>query len=115
MPFVHVRSLPLDDPFDADAAVRVVSTEFASEIGTEERHVTVTWQTLDAQSAAGGRPILVDVVAPDFNDDERIVAMLRAAAGAVARAVGVEAGGVFAEFRGARSGQVLDGGEIVRW
>ena len=115
MPFLHVRSLPLGDAFDADAAVRAVSAEFASEAGIVERHVTVSWQTLDAQSAAGGRPILVDVVAPDFNDDERIVAMLRAAAGAVARAAGVDLRGVFAEFRGARSGQVLDGGEIVRW
>ena len=86
MPFLHVRSLPLDDRFDAAAAVRAVSAQFAGETGIEEHH-----------------------------DDERIVAMLRAAAGAVAGAAGVESRRVFAEFRGARSGQVLDGGETLPW
>ena len=114
MPFLHVRALPMDG-LDAAAAVRSVSTEFARDAGVDERHVTVTWQTLGAESAAGGQPVLVDLLAPDFNDEESVAAMLRAAASAVARAAGVGEERVFVDFRGARSGHVFDGGEIVRW
>ncbi len=46
---------------------------------------------------------------------ERIERMPEAVARAVAHQSGVEPENVFVEFRPARSGQVLDGGKIVRW
>jgi hypothetical protein len=112
MPFLHVRSLPLDPPFAPAEAVRAIAAAFAREVGVDVQHVTVTWQVLDAHR---GQPLLVDLVAPDFNDDERIATMLRAAAAAVADAAGVAPRDVFVDFRAARPGHVFDGGEIVRW
>ena len=112
MPFLHVRSLPIDPPFAPDEAVRSVSSAFARDAGVDEQHVTVTWQTVDALS---GQPVLVDLLAPDFADDERIATMLHAAATAVAEAAGVSTHEVFVDFRGARSGHVFDAGEIDRW
>ena len=126
MPFLHVRSLRPAGPFDAGEAVRAVSREFAAATGVAERHVTVTWQRLEAEhyshggrtavkQPAGSHPVLVELLAPDFNSQERIEQMLEAAARAVAGQAGVGRENVFVDFRPARSGQVLDGGELVRW
>ena len=128
MPFVHVRSLPVPSPFDAAVAVRTISAELAHAAAVDERHVTVTWQTLaPGHYASGGEtaaeqprashPVLVDLVAPDFYAEERVEAMLRAVAvaAAVSREARVAAENVFVEFRSAASGRVLDGGDVVRW
>ena len=126
MPFVHVRSLSLGGGFDVARAVRAVSAAFAQEASVDERHVTVTWETIDAGAYASGgetadaqpahsHPVLVDVLAPDANSEDRLEAMLRAAADAVARAAGVEPANVFVHLHAARSGRVFDGGEIARW
>jgi phenylpyruvate tautomerase PptA (4-oxalocrotonate tautomerase family) len=126
MPFAHVRSLPVPPPFDAAVAVRTISAELAHAAAVAERHVTVTWQTLaPGHYASGGEtaaeqprashPVLIDVLAPDFYTEERIEAMLSAVAAAVSRAAGVAADNVFVDFRPARSGHVLDGGDAVRW
>ena len=126
MPFVHVRSLPVPPPFDAVVAVRAISADVARAVAVDERHVTVTWQTLaPGHYASGGEtaaeqprashPVLVDVLAPDLYAEERIEAMLRAAAAAVSREAGVANENVFVDFRSAASGRVLDGGDVVRW
>ena len=126
MPFVHVRSLPVPPPFDAAVAVRTISAELARAAEVEERHVTVTWQTLApghyasggeiaAQQPPASHPVLVDLLAPDFYSEERVEAMLRAVAAAVSREARVAVENVFVEFRSAASGRVLDGGDVVRW
>ena len=124
MPFLHVRSLPLEA--EVGAAVSAVSRAFAEQAGVAEEHVTVTWDVLAprayahagataARQPADSHPVIVDLLAPDFNDAARVEEMVRAAAAAVAREAGVGAGNVFVNAREARSGRVFDGGEIVRW
>ena len=126
MPFIHIRSLPIAAGFDAGRAVRAVSSEFAAALALDERHVTVTWQTLEpdhyasaGQTAAtqppGSHPVLVELFAPDFNAPERVETMLEVAAGAVAAQAAVEPGNVFAEFRPARSGRVFEEGRLAHW
>ncbi|MDQ4125958.1 MAG: hypothetical protein M3134_10210 [Actinomycetota bacterium] len=126
MPFVHVRSLPLRDAFDPATALPAISRAFSRDTGVDEEHVTVTWETIAPHHyAAGGvtsaaqpeasHPVLVDVLAPDFNDDERIGAMLRSVAGSVAEAAETTPDNVFVVFHAARSGRVFDGGDVVRW
>ena len=126
MPFVHVRSLPLGHGFDPGRAVRAISSEFARATETDERHVTVTWQTLEAEhyaqagqtaatQPAHSHPLLVELFAPDFHPQERIEEMLHAAAAVVSAHAGIAAENVLVDFRPARSGQVFDGGELVRW
>lgn len=126
MPFLHIRSLPVGDDFDAAGAVRAISAEFAGGAEVAEQHVTVTWQTFEpghyasagetatAQPAAS-HPVLVELLAPDSNSDERIERMLQVAAGAVAAQAGIEPDNVFVHFSAVRSGQVFDGGQLVRW
>ena len=126
MPFVHIRSLPVGGDFSAADAVRTISAEFAAGAGVDEQHVTVTWQTFEPGHYAGAgetataqpaasHPVLVELFAPDSNSDATIEQMLQAAAAAVAAQAGVEPDNVFVHFRPARSGQVFDGGEVVRW
>jgi len=126
MPFVHVRALPLEGDFDPGAVVRAISAEIAQAAGVDEKHMTVTWHTFapDHYASSGitaptqppaSHPVLVELVAPDFIPPEQVEKLLRATAAAVARCARVSPENVFVEFRGARSGQVLDAGEIVRW
>ena len=126
MPFVHVRSFPVRPPFDATLAVRAIQADVARAAAVDERHVTVTWQTLPpGHYASGGEtaaeqphashPVLVDLLAPAFYAEERIEAMLRAVAAAVSREARVADENVFVDFRSAASGRVLDGGDVVRW
>jgi len=126
VPFLHVRSLPVGRDFDAADAVRAISAEFAAGAEVEERHVTVTGQTFEpghyasagetatAQPVAS-HPLLVELLAPDSNSDERIERMLEIAAGAVAAQAGVEPDNVFVHFSATQSGRAFDGGELVRW
>ena len=126
MPFVHIRSLTVGGDFRAADAVRTISAEFAAGAGVDEQHVTVTWQTFEPGHYAsagetataqpvGSHPVLVELLAPDSNSGARIEQMLQVVAAAVAAQAGVEPGNVFVHFHPARSGQVFDRGEIVRW
>ena len=126
MPFLHIRSLPVGGDFDTAEAVRAISAEFARAAAVDEQHVSVTWQTLEpghyasagetaTAQPAGSHPVLVELLAPDSNSDERIEQMLQVAAGAVAAQAGVDPGNVFAHFSPAHSGKVFDDGELVRW
>lgn len=126
MPFIHIHSLPQAGPFDSDEAVRAISREFAAATATDERHVTVTWEWLQpghychaghtaAVQPPASHPLLVELLAPDFNSDERIERMLEVVAGAVAAQVGTGEANVFVAFRPARSGHVFDCGQLIRW
>jgi hypothetical protein len=112
MPFVHVRSLPLptQPQFRVEDAVRTVREELAAATAIEAQHITVSWEWLAAQAGAK-RLVLADVHAPDLHPPERVEAMLESVAASVGRITSEE---VFASFRAARSGQVYDGGEVVR-
>lgn len=126
MPYLHIRSLPIAGAFDPAAALRAISADFARAVEIDEQHVTVTWETFDEHHYADGgktapaqrvasHAVLVSLLAPDFNSPERIETMLRSAAAAVAHQAGVSLENVFVHFRPARSGEVFDGGDVVRW
>lgn len=126
MPFIHVRSLPFETPVAMDALVEGLSRDFAQGTGIGLEHVSATWAFLaPGHYAAAGRaadrqpaathPVLVDLLAPDFNPPERIEAMLRTVADSIAKRAGVPSDNIFVDHRRARSGTVFDAGEVVRW
>ena len=89
-------------------------------------HVTATWEILTPHhyAVAGetaacqlldSHPVLVDLLAPDFNSPETVQTMLEAVAQSVAGVSGVALRNVFVNYREAHAGQVFDAGEIVRW
>lgn len=125
MPFIHVRSLPIDG-FDPADVVTDLSRDFAEAVDVDVEHVTVTWTIIPPGCyAAAGRnpdsqpetdhPVLGDLLAPDFNTAEDVREMLEAVAAGIERRAGIAKENVFICYRAAASGMVYDGGEIVTW
>ena len=126
MPFIHIKSLPFSEETDTAALLEQLSVDFAAATGIGIEHVTATWEWLEpGQYAVGGRaarerpagshPLLVDLLAPDFNTDEDVARMLIAVADSLAARAGVARDNIFINQRDARSGRVFDAGQLVRW
>jgi phenylpyruvate tautomerase PptA (4-oxalocrotonate tautomerase family) len=126
MPFIHIKSLPFEQGREIGAIVTAVSRDFSEQVGIDIAHVTATWEYLESwHYAAGGRaavnqpedshPILVDLLVPDSNSPEAIEKMLECVASSIADRARVPKNNIFINARLARSGQVFDAGEIVRW
>jgi hypothetical protein len=126
MPFIHIRSLPLDSGLDMGAAVEGITIDFAQGTGIELEHVTATWSFLPGghyaiagkaalRQPASSHPVLVDLLAPDFNDAAQIEKMLRVVAESISKRTKVAKGNIFIHHQEARSGSVFDNGTVVRW
>jgi hypothetical protein len=126
MPFIHIKSLPLDKPINIQNTVVEISKDFAIETGISLEHVTVTWTYFQAgHYAAGGKvsanqaddshPLLIDVLAPDFNSQTQLEKMLSIIANSVSRHTGISVTNIFIHYREASSARVFDSGVISRW
>ena len=126
MPFIHIKSLPFEQPFDVANAVEDISKDFAQAMGIGIEHITTTWLFLQPghyawagkavqYQAKESHPVLVDVVAPDFNAPETVARMLHTVAASLADRTGVRIDNIFVHYQAARSGEVFDAGAIVRW
>ena len=126
MPFIHVKSLPFDEPRDVRAVLESLTRDFAESTSIEQEHVTATWEFLPeghyavAGSAAlrqpqASHPVLVELVAPDFNSPEDVETMLETVALSISKRAKVQKGNIFISYRGVGSGTAFDRGEIVRW
>jgi len=60
-------------------------------------------------------PVVVDFLVLDFNAPERVETMLRALASSIAAHSAVAPDNIFIHCQTARSGNVFDAGDIVRW
>ncbi len=126
MPFIHIKSLPPAEPLDTAALLEELCADFARDTGIGIEHITATWEWLEPghyavggkaanEQPVGSHPLLVDLLAPDFNADDDVERMLIAIADSLAARAGVAQGNIFINQRDARSGRVFDAGEIVRW
>ncbi len=126
MPFIHVKSLPFEKPLAMGAVLEGITEDFAKATNIDPEHVTVTWEFLspDHYAVAGkaaerqpqvSHPLLVDLLAPDFNSPAAFEKMLGAVAASIAKHAKIPIGNIFVNCRAAHSGMVLDAGAIVRW
>ena len=126
MPFIHVKSLPFNSHFDTSAALEGITRDFAKETGIGLEHVTATWEFLapghyavagraSSRQPRGSHPVLVELLAPDFNPGAKIEKMLAAVASSIAKRARIPVTNIFVNFRRARSRRVFDAGAIVRW
>lgn len=126
MPFIHIKSLPFAKSFDVGAVLEGLSQDFAQETGIELKHVHATWEFLEPKHyAVAGKtsdfqsnssyPILVDLLAPDFNDVKAIEMMLGCVALSLSKRVRVSRSNIFINYRQAHSGMVFDAGSVERW
>src|SRR5262245_31965056 len=114
MPFIHVRSLPFRQSFDVERVVHGLARDFAKGTGIGLKHVTVTWEFLDpGHYAVAGKsarhqprrshPVLVDLLAPDFNSPGAVGKMMTTVASSIARRTRVSIRNIFIHHREARS------------
>jgi len=126
MPFIHVKSLPIDPPMKISALVEGLTKDFAKGTGIGLEHVTATWEFLQPEqyAVAGGttskqpqasHPVLVDLLSPDFNQAAQVEKMLRTVAASISKRAKVPITNIFINHRQAQSGMVFDAGEVVRW
>lgn len=126
MPFIHIKSLPFDNPFQAKDVLASITADFAASTGIDLKHVTVTWEFFQpGHYAVAGKvaesqpqnshPVLVDFLAPDFNNIEMIAKMLSCIAESISKRTEIPVQNIFINHRQAHSSYVFDAGEIVRW
>lgn len=126
MPFIHIKSLPLDEPIKVDNIVEGIIEDFSDGTGIDPEHVTVTWEFLQpGHYAVAGKssthqkgvshPVLVDMLSPDFNSAEQIEVMLHTVAASISKRAYIPVDKIFINHRQARSGMVFDAGKVVKW
>lgn len=127
MPFIHIKSLPFERPFDAASVLQGISKDFSQGVRIDLAHVAATWtffapghyanagKTCAVQTDSASHPVLIQLLAPDFNTSDRIRLMLECLAEVVAAQAGLKKECLFIEYRMAHSGQVYDCGSVVTW
>jgi phenylpyruvate tautomerase PptA (4-oxalocrotonate tautomerase family) len=126
MPFIHIKSLPLKDSHDVPEAIQHLSKQFAMRHGIDERHVTVTWEYFEPklylfggvtgrQFDPGRHQILVDLLVPDAQDAAAVKRMMTSIVSLLTEILHLPEKSIFINTRYARSGMVMDAGEIVQW
>ena len=126
VPFIHVKSLPFDEPFSVSTLVEGITEDFAEDTGLGLEHVTATWEFLPSgHYAAAGKtarhqpqsshPVLVDLLAPDFNLQADVEKMLRSVASSISKRAKIPISNIFINYRQAHPGAVFDAGVIVHW
>jgi phenylpyruvate tautomerase PptA (4-oxalocrotonate tautomerase family) len=126
MPFIHIRSLRFAKPLDISQIIIHISQEFSEKLAIELRHITVTWDYLaSGHYAVSGEvastqpthshPVLVEILAPDFNSHETINTMLEVVADSIHRHADIPFDNIFIHYCQAHSEMVFDAGRIVKW
>ncbi|MEW8626125.1 MAG: hypothetical protein AB2551_10255 [Candidatus Thiodiazotropha sp.] len=126
MPFIHIKSLPFEQPRDISRILQLITEDFSAASGIDKQHITVTWDLLSAgyYTVAGevsdyqpdsGHPLLVEMLLPDFNSREKIADYIKAVADSLSRHAQVPVNNLFINCRLARPGQVFDAGDLVHW
>lgn len=126
MPFIHIKSLPLEKPFDVGAVLVGVSRDLSETAAIDIQHITATWLFLPSshyavagsvvpQQVKSAHPIIVDLLAPDLHAPYAIEKILADIASSIARRSGMPITNIFISYRAAQTGMVFDAGELVRW
>ncbi|MCG6939006.1 MAG: hypothetical protein LJE83_12655 [Gammaproteobacteria bacterium] len=126
MPFIHIKSLPFEEPVDVPGIIKNIAADFSDRTGIQLNHIHTTWEFYQpgyyakGNKAAGHQPgknypLIVDLLTPDFNDSATIALMLETIADSIARRAKFPKNNIFINHRQAHSGMVFDDGEIVHW
>jgi hypothetical protein len=126
MPIIQIKSLAIDNDPDIPGICRSIARDFAVALEIPPHHISVTWETLAPghhvnadisrdRQPRDTHPILVDLLVPDFHKTDAIEKMLTSIAGAIAEHADIPGHNVFINCRYARSGMVLENGEILHW
>ncbi|AJR06325.1 hypothetical protein C9J03_13520 [Photobacterium gaetbulicola] len=126
MPLIRIKSLPFAQEVSIPAALGVLSKTLAETSEIDLKHVMVTWDYLPPHHYAhNGRvvdcqpdrthPLLVHLVAPNFNTEEQVATMLEVIADTLADILPVAKENIFINFSPAYSDGIYDAGHVVEW
>lgn len=126
MPLIHIKSLSFETEKDIANILKDISSEFSDHMEISEKQVIVTWDTfkenhysyqgkIAACNEQSDHPILVDLIAPDFNSRERIQEMMFTVSKGISKYANISESRIFIVYRSANSGFVLDEGNVVEW
>ncbi|KHT63490.1 hypothetical protein RJ45_11810 [Photobacterium gaetbulicola] len=126
MPLIQIKSLPFAQEVNIPAALGVVSKTLAETSDIDLKHVMATWDFLPPHHYAhNGRvvdcqpdrthPLLVHLVAPNFNTEDQVATMLEVIADTLADILPVAKENIFINFSPAYSDGIYDAGHVVEW
>ncbi|MGF1787665.1 hypothetical protein L4D00_17875 [Photobacterium swingsii] len=127
MPLIRIKSLPFSQqevpiPQVLNSLSRAVSA--ATDI--DPHHIMLTWDYIPAghyvhggkavhQQPINTHPILIDLIAPNFNTEQQIASILELIASTLIEQVPVAKNNIFINFTPAYSDGVYDSGQVVEW
>ena len=126
MPFIHIKSLPFEPELKISRVLRAVAKEFSEITNVSLEHIHATWEYFKpghyaTHDIAPGvhhsetHVVIVDLLTPDFNDNETVKQMLLSLADSISKHAVLSRNQIFINHRRAYSEQVFDDGEIVSW
>lgn len=126
MPVIFIKSLPFQQERNISSIIEGVSKDVSDKAGVDIKHFTVTWEYLKpGHYAVSGQskeyqpmnlhPVLVDVLAPDFNSCGNKDTILNSIATSLSSRADIPKDNIFISYNQANSGMVYDSGEVVRW
>lgn len=126
MPFIHIKSLPMDESLDVPNVIAGIAQDFSDNVGTELCHIHTTWEFFKPGYYAKGNkttniqpeshyPLIVDLLTPDSDSQATIHLMLRTIAESISKRANFPVNNIFINHRQGHSGMVFDDGEIAYW
>lgn len=126
MPFIHIKSLPLEESIDITEILMSISKEFSKEMEIPLVHIHTTWEFYQPGHYVKGDtaseyhpkchyPIIIDLLTPDFNDLGTIKSMLENIASTLSNKINFPINNIFINHRQAHSKMVFDDGKVVEW
>ncbi|KLV03601.1 hypothetical protein ABT56_18560 [Photobacterium aquae] len=126
MPLLTIKSLPFAQEVNIPVTLGELSKQLANKCDIPLNHVMVAWEYLPPNHFAhNGRvancqpqnshPIVVHLVAPNFNTEEQISEMLEVIASSLAEQLPIAKSNIFITFSPAYSDGVYDEGHVVEW
>ncbi|MEJ2766359.1 hypothetical protein VV869_20600 [Photobacterium sp. MCCC 1A19761] len=126
MPLIRIKSLPFEQESKVAEAVTSLSRAVSDAAKIPLHHIMVTWEYLPAGHYAHHgqvvnnqpettHPLLVDLIAPNFNTEAQIAAMLELIAHTISEQIPIEKNNIFINFTPAYSDGVYDEGHVVEW
>ncbi|GAB6261328.1 4-oxalocrotonate tautomerase family protein [Photobacterium sp. CCB-ST2H9] len=126
MPLIRIKSLPFAGDVEVNVALGRLSQAISDATQIPQQHIMIVWEYLPAghyvhgglqanQQPSNSHPILVDMVAPNFNTEAQIAAMLELIAGNLSKSLPVAQNNIFINYIPAYSDGVYDDGHVVEW
>lgn len=122
MPIIAIKTLL--KPADIAQSLQQISEQFSQASEIDLQHISMTWETFSAdhylvggqlETTSDRHPILVQLITPDFQNDDQTADMLNALAQSISSSLNWPLNRIFITHHPVSSGHVFDQGKIMHW